>query len=431
MPTEMPHLIVLSGPTASGKTALAIKLAKHYRTVIVSADSRQLYREMQIGTAKPEAAELEQAPHYFIGSHSIADPCSAGAFEREALALLEELFQKHQVVVLTGGTGLYLQAVCQGLNHFPAVPKEVSEAVEQLYRRKGLNALQEELKQSDPAYYEAVDLQNPHRLIRALSVCRSSGKPFSSFRQSGASKRFFHPIFLQLHWPRRALYRRISQRVDAMLEAGLEAEARALFPQRHLAALQTVGYQELFDYFEGRVSRAQAIELIKRNSRRYAKRQLTWFRRDGHWKLFRPQEWRLVLRYIEQCRARGLALAQSKAEQGHWQELRLLERERTLALAQRYLHKRGSFSFCEQWPTDHDLDWIIAHQLSLLAEEKEGSSAYWAAAQAPPPECYWQETAAEQLPDWAEQAWEEARAKLHAARLYRHCPEPATNNGSQ
>lgn len=294
------YLIVVGGATASGKTGFAIQLARHFRTEIVSCDSRQFYREMTIGTAKPTPEEMAQAPHHFIGHISIEQPYSVGDFEADALALLDELFQKHSVVILCGGSGLFIKALCEGLDQFPDVPQAVLDQLQQDYEKNGLAYLQEELHQSDPEYYQEVDLQNPRRLLRALSVTRSSGRPFSEFRNQRPQTRNFQPIYLQMDWPREKLYERINRRVDLMIAAGLVDEARQLYAFRHLQALRTVGYQELFDHFSGLISLEEAVALIKRNSRRYAKRQLTWFRRDGFWEAFHPDNFDEALAYLDQ-----------------------------------------------------------------------------------------------------------------------------------
>lgn len=293
------YLIVVGGPTASGKTDFAIRLALHYRTVILSADSRQFYREMQIGTARPDAAQLAAVPHHFIGHLSVTDSYSVGDYERDALALLDELFQQHEVVILTGGSGLYIKALCEGLDEFPEVPAEIRDTVEQIYKNEGIEALQRELQAVDPAYYAIVDTQNPQRLIRAISVYRASGRPYSAFRTQQSVPRNFIPIYIQLDWPRDVLYARINERVTRMMEQGLLEEARQLYPLRHHNALQTVGYQELFDYLEGHSTLEEAVDLIRQNSRRYAKRQLTWMRRYGHWAAFSVDRWEEALAYIE------------------------------------------------------------------------------------------------------------------------------------
>lgn len=278
-----PHLIVIGGPTASGKTALAIALARQFDTVILSADSRQFYRELRIGNARPTPDELAAAPHYFIADRSVEQPLSAGEYAREALALLEDIYQQRRVAIVVGGSGLYLKALTDGLDTFPAVPPDVRAAVEALYQREGLGALQRELAVADPHYYAEVDRANPARLLRALSVCRASGQPYSSFRTDRPEARPFCAHYLFPDWPRELLYARIDQRVERMLADGLLAEARTLYPLRHLTPLQTVGYQELFDHFDGQYDLPTAVGLIQRNSRRYAKRQLTWLRRDGYW----------------------------------------------------------------------------------------------------------------------------------------------------
>ncbi|MBK6902397.1 MAG: tRNA (adenosine(37)-N6)-dimethylallyltransferase MiaA [Saprospirales bacterium] len=282
------HLIVIAGPTASGKTATAVRLAKQYRTVVLSADSRQFYREMSIGTAKPTPEEMEGIPHYFIDSLSIFDEYSVGDYERDALALLDRLYLEHQVVVLAGGSGLFIKALCQGLDKFPEVSPELRNRMETLYQEKGLEYLQEYLKRVDPVYYEEVDRNNPQRLIRALSVYEASGKPFSGFRKGSSALRPFTPVYMLLEMDRKELYRRIDLRVDRMFELGLEEEARKLYPFRSQNALQTVGYQELFDFFEGKTTREEAIALIKQHSRNYAKRQLTWFGKQEGWVGFHP-----------------------------------------------------------------------------------------------------------------------------------------------
>lgn len=278
-------LLVVAGPTASGKTALSIQLAQYYQTVVLSGDARQFYQEMTIGTAKPTPEELAAAPHHFIDYLSIKTPYNVGDFERDALALLQTHYQHHDWAVLAGGSNLYLKAVCEGLDHYPDVPPAVRAELVDLLDAEGITVLQQELSNSDPDYYAQVDTQNPHRLIRALEICRHTGQPFSSFQGQPKEPRSFRTLTLALQWERTELYARINQRVDRMIEAGLVEEAQALYPYRTLNALQTVGYQELFDYFDGTIDLPMAIELIKRNTRRYAKRQLTWLRKDPkiHW----------------------------------------------------------------------------------------------------------------------------------------------------
>jgi tRNA dimethylallyltransferase len=273
-------LIVIAGPTASGKTAAAIALAQHFKTAVVSADSRQFYREMSIGTAKPTDAELAAAPHYFINSHSITEPFSVGDYERQCLQLLDELFQQNDVVILAGGSGLYIRAICEGFDDLPMADIAIREQLNKQLAEKGITALQERLKAIDPMYYGEVDINNPQRVIRAIEVYESTGKPFSSYLTATHNKRPFKIITLALDMPREALYDRINQRVDTMVQQGLVDEVRGLVNYRQYNALNTVGYSELFDHLDGKTNLATAISLIKQNTRRFAKRQLTWFRKD-------------------------------------------------------------------------------------------------------------------------------------------------------
>ncbi len=278
-------LLVIAGATASGKTAIAIQLAQYYNTVIVSADSRQFYKEMSIGTAKPGLEELAVARHYFIGSHSITENFSVGDYEKQGLALLDELFKTHDLVILVGGSGLYIKALCEGFDDIPQADPGTREQLNREFAEKGITPLQEELKKTDPVFYNEVDLNNPQRIIRALEVYRKTGKPFSSYRKAIVNKRPFRTLKLSLDLPRQVLYERINRRVDDMIKQGLVDEVRSLLPFRQLNALNTVGYSELFDYFDGKTDIKTAIELIKQNTRHFAKRQLTWFRRDAaiHW----------------------------------------------------------------------------------------------------------------------------------------------------
>jgi tRNA dimethylallyltransferase len=280
-----PYLISVSGPTGIGKTDWAIRLARHYNTCILSADSRQFFREMRIGTAVPSEAELEKAPHFFIQHRSVREPYSVGEFQREALEKLRELFASHNVVILVGGSGLYMDALTSGLDEFPEVPPEVRAGLQDLLEREGIGALQELLKERDPEYSKSVDPNNPRRLVRALEVCLASGQPYSSFRGKKAPPDFFTHLPLGLRAPRETAYRRIDQRVDQMMAAGLLEEAERLYPYRDLTALQTVGYQELFAYLEGRWDLGTSIAEIKKNTRRFAKRQGTWLRKhpEIHW----------------------------------------------------------------------------------------------------------------------------------------------------
>ncbi|MGH1334930.1 MAG: tRNA (adenosine(37)-N6)-dimethylallyltransferase MiaA [Aureispira sp.] len=278
-------LLVVAGPTASGKTALGIQLAQHYQTEILSADSRQFYKEMEIGTAKPSPAERAAAPHHFVDSLSVQQAYNIGDFERDALVFLNAFYQQQDLAVMVGGSGLYIKAVCEGLDVFPPVLAGIREDLLQMLEEQGIKALQEELAIADPVYYTKVDQANPHRLIRALEVWRSTGQAFSSFQGKNRTPRPFKALTVAINWERAELYARINKRVDWMIEAGLVEEARALHPQKTLNALQTVGYRELFDHFDGETDLSTAIELIKRNTRRYAKRQLTWLRKQEgiHW----------------------------------------------------------------------------------------------------------------------------------------------------
>ncbi|WP_116105358.1 tRNA (adenosine(37)-N6)-dimethylallyltransferase MiaA [Lewinella sp. IMCC34191] len=277
---DKPLLIVIGGPTASGKTELAIELARHYGTDIVSADSRQFYREMQIGNARPTETELAAAPHHFIADRSILQPLNAGGYADEALPLLNRIFKKRPVAVMVGGSGLYIRSVCEGLDDFPTVSEGAGAQVERLSREEGIEGLRSELSRLDPVYFERVDRHNPRRMERALRVCYTAGRPYSDFL-GNAPPRPFRTVYLQPQAIREKLYDRINRRVDRMLSAGLEEEARSLQHARHLPVLQTVGYQEWWPCFAGEYDRERAVELIKRNSRRYAKRQRTWFR-DYH-----------------------------------------------------------------------------------------------------------------------------------------------------
>ena len=277
---KQPKLLYIAGPTASGKTSLAIALAKHFKTEIISCDSRQFYREMNIGTAVPTAEELKQVPHHFVQHLSIHDPYSVGDYTRDALALLPQLFQEHEVVIMVGGSGMYADAVMYGLDEFPEVDPAIRPQLAMIYQQEGIEVLQDLLREHDIRHYHIVDKQNPHRLIRALEISLSAGKPYSSFLGKKQIPDFFTAKTVVIDWEREQLYERINQRVDLMVEAGLEEEARGLLEHQQLNALQTVGYREWFSHFNGQWDREKAIEEIKKNSRRYAKRQTTWFRRS-------------------------------------------------------------------------------------------------------------------------------------------------------
>jgi len=279
LPDKPHYLLVVIGPTAIGKTALAIELAQHFQCEILSCDSRQFFKEMTIGTAVPSRAELEAVPHHFIQHISIQDAYSVGDFERDAIAQLDRLFEKNNIQVMVGGSGLYVNAILEGLDEFPDIDPSIREALNQALEEKGLPYLQAQLKELDPVHYEKVALDNPQRVTRALEVSIGTGQPYSSFLAKKKVERNFIPIVIGLEAPREKMYERINTRVDLMLEAGLLAEVQALLPYQALNALQTVGYRELFRYFNGESTLEEAVEEIKKNTRRFAKRQITWFKR--------------------------------------------------------------------------------------------------------------------------------------------------------
>lgn len=281
----MKTLVVLTGPTGVGKTELSLSLAERLGSPIVNADSRQIYRELPIGTAAPTAAEQARVPHLFVGTKSLTEDYNAGEYEREALASLEELFQTRDKVLMVGGAMLYIDAVCNGLDDIPAVPKDLREQLQRQLETNGLVWLQEQVRQADPKYFAEADTQNPQRLLHALEVSMTSGQPYSAFRSGAKKERPFRVVKIALNRPRDILYSRINARVKQMLEQGLLDEVRAVEPLRHLNALNTVGYKEMFRYLDGEWTLEQAADMIRQNSRHYAKRQLTWFRADPdiHW----------------------------------------------------------------------------------------------------------------------------------------------------
>ncbi|BAO55891.1 tRNA (adenosine(37)-N6)-dimethylallyltransferase MiaA [Nonlabens marinus] len=295
------RLITIIGPTAVGKTALGIAFSKAYQTEIISCDSRQFFKEMTIGTAVPSTEELEAAPHHFIQNLSIHQDYSVGDFERDAIELLDQLFKKHDEVIMVGGSALYEKAITHGLDDFPEVPEAIEQQLEKELNQDGLDALVEELRKVDHEYAAKVDISNPRRILRALSIYRSSGETFSSFRTSTSKKRSFEVIKIGLEAPREELYARINHRVDVMLKAGLLEEVRELLPYKELTALKTVGYQELFPYLEYNYSLEEGIRLIKRNSRRFAKRQMTWYRKDPSvtWFSYKTRHTEIVKRVQE------------------------------------------------------------------------------------------------------------------------------------
>lgn len=294
----MNYLIVIVGPTAVGKTKTAIALAKHFDTEIISADSRQFYKEMTIGTAKPTPKERSEVKHHYVDFLPVTDNFNAGDFERAALSTLEALFEKNNRTIVTGGSGLYVNALCYGFDEIPEVPVEIRDRLNIEFKEKGLEHLQEKLKLADPAYFETVDQNNPQRLIRALEVYEYTQNPYSEFRKKELPDRNFIPIFIGLDLPREELYERINQRVDNMIDDGLIEEVKNLLPYKRENALQTVGYQELFDYLDNKITLPEAIELIKRNTRRYAKRQLTWFRRNENTRWYHPDDISSIIKDI-------------------------------------------------------------------------------------------------------------------------------------
>ncbi len=293
-------LICITGPTASGKTALSIELAKYFHTEIISADSRQFYKEMSIGTAVPSPEELSAAPHHFIQHKSIFDEYTVGDFETDFISLSEILFQKLDTIILVGGSGLYIDAAIKGLDNLPGKNHEIRAELEQLINEKGLIALQDEVRKLDPEFYKRMDIQNPHRLIRAIEILRQSpGKTMDELRNK-RQKRSFDTVLIALDWERQKLYDRINKRVDIMMKQGLEEEARKLYPHKHLNALNTVGYKELFGYFENAYSKEFAVSEIKKNTRRFAKRQLTWFRKNKDIRWFDPEmNFSHIIKYVE------------------------------------------------------------------------------------------------------------------------------------
>lgn len=290
---------MVAGPTAVGKTTVAIRLAREFGTAVISADSRQIFREMTIGTAKPTPEERQDIPHYFVDSRSVAEDYDAATYAEEALAVIDDLFRRHDALILCGGSGLYIRGVCDGFDDIPEVPGEVRTELMEQYEQHGLTWLQERMRQVDPGALKMMDEKNPHRLIRALEVKLHTGESIVSFRTNKKHERNFEAIKIGLTLPREELYARIDARMDDMIANGLFDEARALYPLRHQNALQTVGYQEIFDFMENKYDYDECVRLLKRNSRRYAKRQLTWFKKDTGFTWFTPYEMDSILHYLK------------------------------------------------------------------------------------------------------------------------------------
>jgi tRNA dimethylallyltransferase len=295
---ESKFLLTIAGPTAVGKTQVAIEIAKHFNTEIINADSRQIYREMKIGTAVPSSAQMEAVPHHFIGSRSIQEYYNASLFEQDAVALLDRLFISHDLVVMTGGSGMYMDAVCNGIDDFPAVNALIREKLKADFQQKGMDWLRSQIKESDPDYYMQADIDNPKRLLKALEIITMTGRPYSSFLTRKKKERAFRIIPVGLNAERAVLYRNINRRVDSMIAEGLVSEAKALLPFRHFNALNTVGYKEIFDYLDEKTTLEEAIDLIKRHSRQYARRQITWFKKNSDIRWFAPEEINGIMKYV-------------------------------------------------------------------------------------------------------------------------------------
>ncbi len=293
-------LIVITGPTAVGKTALCLDIAQHFGIPIINADSRQIYKELKIGTASPTSEQLQLIPHYFVGSLSLTDYYSASLFEQQVLEILSRQFRSHDFALMAGGSMMYIDAVCDGIDDIPTVDDVTRETLKRRLAEEGLEALVEQLKKLDPEYYEIVDRQNPRRVVHGLEICLMTGKTYTSFRKREKKERPFRIVKIGLNRPREELYDRINQRVDQMMQQGLLDEAKALYPMRQMNALNTVGYKELFDYLDGRWPLEEAVERIKGNTRRYARKQLTWYKKDPQIRWFHPDEKEQIISYISQ-----------------------------------------------------------------------------------------------------------------------------------
>ena len=293
-------LIVITGPTAVGKTALCMDLAKHFNIPIINADSRQIYRELKIGTARPSNKQMSEVKHYFVGTLGMDDYYSASLYEQQVLTLLDEIFKTSDYALLSGGSMMYIDAVCNGIDDIPTIDDETRATLKNRLLMEGLESLCEELRQRDPEYYEIVDKQNPRRVVHALEICVMTGKPYSSFRKQEKKVRPFRIIKIGLTRPREELYKRINRRVDKMMKDGLLEEAKEMYPKREVNALNTVGYKELFEYLKGKWTLHEAVERIKGNTRRYARKQLTWYKKDEQIRWFHPDDKEEIISYIEQ-----------------------------------------------------------------------------------------------------------------------------------
>lgn len=298
-PQNKPTLVVITGPTAVGKTELCVKIAQHFNTEIISSDSRQFYKELAIGTAKPTVEEMNGIKHHFINSHSITEDFNVNDFEKDTLSILEELFKTHPFVILTGGSGLYIDILCDGFDEeVPGSDKTIRLEINQLYQKYGIEILQEKLKQLDSDFYKEIDLSNYKRLERAIEVCILTGKKYSEIRKGSKQERPFNILKIGLNRDRQELFDRINKRVDIMIQQGLLNEVKSVVDFKHKNALKTVGYTELFDYLEGKVTEEEAIEKIKVNSRKYAKRQIAWFNKNEKYKQFHPNEVEEIKKFI-------------------------------------------------------------------------------------------------------------------------------------
>ena len=296
---QQKNVVLLTGPTGIGKTNISIELARKLGTSIISADSRQIFREMKIGTAAPTPEQISRVPHFLVGSHSIFEYYNAWEYEQEALSIADEQFKQTDTLLLTGGSMMYIDAFCHGIDELPTVDQQLREDIQKQYEKEGIESIRRQLKLLDPDFYRQVDLKNPKRVIHAVEMCLMTGRPYSEMRTNPKKERPFGIIRIALDMDRTALHQRINQRVDQMLKEGLEEEARALYPHKHLNALNTVGYRELFQYFDNEINRNEAIRLIKRNTRRYARKQLSWFRRDNEMCWFTPDNPDKIYKFVE------------------------------------------------------------------------------------------------------------------------------------